>query len=216
MQECGKLKSSFSLPTVAPNVTIYPSSPLAKRKHSLLLSCFSSSSQVPVFTWRKDSVDLSSNPLVSISSHTTVSDLYIEKFEDTLLGEFSCTADDEFHGPEQASVEVKLSTDIYLLWPLANQSEFEGAVLEVLCPVDGGAENLKMEWRKGDLLLESSPGVTIATALDSSSIPSILFDKITVSHEGNYSCLVEDSQQSKTFPFLVTVYSKSYWWWIVL
>lgn len=208
--ECCKLKPPQSLSVAAPKVIITPSSPRAMRNHSLLLQCSSNSSRVPTFTWKKGSVELNSDAQFSITSDGSNSSLYIDRFNDVFLGEYSCMASDEVHGSAETSVEIQLSTEIYLLRPLKNQTEFEGTPLEVECAIDGGVGNLTMEWRKDNSVLhvQSLPGVTVCTESSCGPHPSIKFKELALSHEGNYSCVVNDSQKSKTFSFLVIVYSE--------
>ena len=183
---------------------------MAKKNHSLLLQCSTNSSRVPTFTWRKGTVEINSDSLFSITSDGSVSSLYIDVFNESFLGEYWCMASDEVHGLGQTSVEVQLSTEIYLLRPLENQTKYEGNPLEVECAVEGGVDNLTIEWRKGDVVLRPSPGVTVCTEPSPSCgpHPSLKFDKLSVSDEGMYSCVVHDSQKSKTFSFFILVYSE--------
>ena len=207
MCKCCKLRPLRSLSAAAPKISIMPNSPRAMRNHSLLLQCSSNSSQVPTFTWKHNSTEITSGLLFSVSSDGHTSSLYVDKFNDSFLGEYACMASDKVHGLQQASVEVQLSTEIYLLRPLENQTEFEGSSLKVECAVDGGVNDTIVEWRKDDSVLRSSPGVTLCSEPDD-CVPYIRFDKLAVSNEGNYSCVVHDSEKSKKFSFLIIVYSE--------
>ena len=67
-----KLKPPQSLSVATPIISITPSSPRAKRNHSLLLQCSSNSSRVPTFMWKKGLVEVNSDSLFSVTSDGSI------------------------------------------------------------------------------------------------------------------------------------------------
>ena len=177
--------------------------------HTLSITCITNATHNPSLIWSKGEEEVVSRDgmLVSVAGNSSTVNINRVREEDATS--YSCKLNDSIHNPVSKTIQVNLSTSIYLSRPLPDQSGITNYNFSVACPVMGGTRNLSVIWYKeATAVVSGVDGMVIRTNTEGFS--ELYVSSLNISHEGLYMCKATDNISEFNTSFYVTVYSELY------
>jgi hypothetical protein len=191
----------------------------AMLNHNMIFTCclLSRIIGVPEFQWmngtyhltsRDNGVTISSTSSCSIMTITAITNYDVNRLYACVVS-LPCSQTARSEITVSSNVTIALTNDIYLLTDIEDQHHPINTPLSIFCPATGGVGNLSVTWYRGMTLLPEASS-DIQTTTNDLGFPMLRISSLKLSHEGAYSCVVNDQASGKSFnkTFQIFVESK--------
>ena len=177
--------------------------------HTLSITCITNSTHNPSLVWSKGEDEVVSRDGVLVFAAGNSSTVNINRVREEDATSYSCQLNDSIHNPVSKTIQVNLSTSIYLSRPLPDRSGIANYNFSIACPITGGTRSLSVMWYKeATAVVSRADGIVIRTNTEGFS--ELYISSLNISHEGLYMCKATDNISEFNTSFFVTVNSELY------